>query len=273
MLRLFVLAAALLTGAIGALERLALPSVELEAPVWAEHAAGSEVRVDHDAWDLFLSAYVAPDGAGIHRVAYGAVTAADRAALKGYIGRLETTDPRRLDRPEQLAYWINLYNAVTVDLVLGAYPVDTIREIEGGLFDTGPWGEKVVEILGRPLSLDDIEHRIIRAVWDEPRIHYAVNCAAVGCPNLMPRAWRADTLEADFAAAERAFVGDPRGVRLEGGELVLSRIYFWFREDFGEDEAAILDGLRRVATGRAAAALRGRTAVDRYEYDWSLNER
>ncbi len=271
LLALIALMPGLVPMILGALERAAIPSVELEHPVWEERDASSSATVDHAAWDAFLARYRSVDGAGMARVDYAAVTPADDAALDAYVDALEATDTRALAGPEQLAFWINLYNAATVDLVLQHYPVDSIREIEGGFFDTGPWDEEVATVLGRTLSLNDIEHRIIRAVWNEPRIHYAVNCAAVGCPDLGPEAYRGDRLEAQLAAAERLYVNDPRGVRLEGDELVLSKIFFWFRKDFGPDEAAVLERLRPVAEGRAAAALAGRTRVDSYAYDWALN--
>ncbi len=264
---------ALMPFILGALERAAIPDVELEHPVWRERDGASSETVDHGAWDAFLARYRSVDAAGVARVDYAAVTPEDDAALDAYLAALQATDTRRLAGPEQLAYWINLYNAATVDLVLAHYPVESIREIEGGLFDTGPWDEEVATVLDRPLSLNDIEHRIIRAVWDEPRIHYAVNCAAVGCPDLAPEAYRGERLEDQLAAAERAYVNDPRGVRLEDGDLVLSKIWFWFREDFGPDEAAVLARLRGVAEGRAAEALAGRDSVDTYAYDWALNDR
>ncbi len=271
-MRLMLALVALVPAVFGALERLAIPDVELHDPVWRERSPGSEAKVENAAWTEFLGRYLTAGADGVNRLDYAGVTAEDRAGLRAYLDRLEAVDPRTLSGPAQLAYWINLYNAATVDIVLAHYPVETIREIEGGLFDTGPWGEEIVTVLGRKLSLNDIEHGIIRAVWNEPRIHYAVNCAAIGCPNLAPSAWEPDALEARFAAAERAFVNDPRGVRIEEGDLVLSKIWFWFREDFGETETEVLERLRRVATGRAAEALAGRTEVDRYDYDWALNE-
>jgi len=270
-MRLIAVLALLVPGLIGALERLILPSVELHHPVWTQRSETSARRLDHGAWNAFLSKYVSTDAAGVNRVAYAQVTEADRRALDAYLARLQESDPRKLNGPEQLAFWINLYNAATVDLVLEHYPVDSIRDITFDIFDIGPWSERFLRVLEHPLSLFDIEHRIIRAVWDEPRIHYALNCAAVGCPNLAKRAWRGATLESDLARAERAYVNDPRGVRLDADELVLSKVWFWFREDFGPDEAAVLERLRRIAEGRAAAALAGRREVDAYAYDWALN--
>ncbi len=110
-------------------------------------------------------------------------------------------------------------------------------------------------------------------MFEDPRIHYALNCAAAGCPNLMPRAWRAETLEADLDAAERAYVNDPRGIRFDAnGRLTLSKIYSWFSEDFGNDEEEVLEDLLYAASPELQDKLYGRTSVDRYEYDWSLND-
>ncbi|MEM1343622.1 MAG: DUF547 domain-containing protein, partial [Pseudomonadota bacterium] len=177
-----------------------------------------------------------------------------------------------LSRDEQFAYWVNLYNAATIALILDNYPLESIRDIGSGLFENGPWDRAVATIEGRTLTLNDIEHGILRPVWNEPRLHYAVNCAALGCPSLEARPWTAAGLDARLSAAEASFIADPRGVRLEGGELVLSKIWLWFREDFAPEEAGVLARLSARAEGRAAQALSGRTSVDRYDYDWSLND-
>jgi Protein of unknown function, DUF547 len=154
-----------LLGGFTFLERLALPRAELIDPFWKEHAPGSTERVDHDAWDRLLKTYVSTDAAGVNRVAYGRVSAADRAALGAYLERLAAVPVEQLDRPEHLAFWVNLYNARTVVLVLEHYPVTSIRDIRFGLFDIGPWSEPLLEVRGRKLSLNDIEHGILRPIW------------------------------------------------------------------------------------------------------------
>jgi len=242
---------------------------------WTAHDPASTASVDHAAWDRFLARYLRlpADGRGPTRVAYGAVTPDDRAALERYVERLAATPVSALARDEQFAFWANLYNALTVRVVLDRYPVGSIRDIDisPGWFADGPWGAKLVEVEGEALSLDDIEHRILRPIWRDPRVHYAVNCAAVGCPSLRPRAFRAATLDADLDAAASAFVNDPRGVRVEGGRVVASRIYAWFREDWGTD-ADVLDHLRAYAAPALRVSLDGRTTIDRHAYDWTLND-
>ncbi|MEM8790641.1 MAG: DUF547 domain-containing protein [Pseudomonadota bacterium] len=254
-------------------ERLFVPKVALENPVWLEHSEGSGETVDHGAWDGFLARYLETDTAGINRIAYGDVTEADRAALDSYLQRLQDVDPRKLDQPEQLAFWINLYNAETVDVILENYPVDSIRDISTGLFGLGPWDDKLVTVIGRKLSLNDIEHGIVRPVYGDARIHYALNCAAASCPNLGKKAYRGATLEQELASAERAYVNDPRGISRRNGLLVISSIYVWFREDFAQSEEGVLDYLRQHADGPAKAALDGKARADDHAYDWALNGR
>lgn len=159
-------------------------------------AIGSPATVDHSAWDRLLKQYVKTGADGINRVDYAAFKAGGQSQLKQYIRGLEASDPARLDRPEQFALLANLYNAKTVDIVLDRYPVASIKDISlgGSLFASltgGPWKAKVLHLNGVELSLDDIEHGILRPVFKDPRVHYAVNCASIGCPNFRPKRSRA----------------------------------------------------------------------------------
>lgn len=263
-----------LLAACASVERLALPAPEaLPQKSLTSFASPPGQQVDHRDWTDFLSRYVAPDAEGVNRVAYGRVTQSDRDRLDRYLAELQAVDPADLTRDQQLAYWINLYNAVTVDVVLENYPVASIRDIKDGPFSIGPWNRPLVQVAGEVLSLNDIEHRIIRPTFDEPRIHYALNCAAVGCPNLMDRAWRSETLERDFATAERAYINDPRGVRFDArGGPILSKIYIWFREDFGPDEQAVLAYIGTVAEPELQARIQEAQRIRAYQYDWALND-
>jgi hypothetical protein len=251
-----------------ALPAVAAPSAE-RWPRWEKHTPGSTVTVDHDAWDSFLSTYVKSVD-GINRVDYGEVSSADRAALDAYIGRLAATDVDGLDRPQQMAFWINLYNALTVQLILDNYPLASIRDL-GGLFSS-PWGRELVAVAGVDLTLDDIEHRILRPIWRDPRIHYAVNCASLGCPNLAMDAYKADRLDRQLDAAARAYVNHPRGVEVTNDGLRLSQIYDWYSADFGGSEAGVVAHLRQHAAPDLADRLAGRPRVAGYRYDWGLND-
>ncbi len=274
MRRLLILLILPLLASCASVERLALPAPEpLPGGVLTRPAPPPGERVDHREWTAFLNRYVAPDAQGVNRLSYGQVTQADNARLDGYLAELQAVNPADLTRDQQLAYWINMYNAVTVDVILENYPVASIRDIKDGPLSIGPWNRPLVTVAGQSLTLNDIEHRIIRPTFDEPRIHYALNCAAVGCPNLMARAWQAERLERDFAAAEHAYVNDPRGVRFnDQGGLILSKIYIWFREDFGRNEQAVLAYIRTVADPQLKARLQDVSRVSAYEYDWALND-
>ena len=144
---------------------------------------------------------------GVNRVAYGYVNKEDRQALDAYIRYMAAISVETLSRDDQLAYWINLYNTLTVKVVLTHYPVDTIRDIDisPGLFSDGPWDKKLIHIDGEAISLNDIEHRILRPIWRDPRLHYALNCASIGCPNLLRSAFTGATVNQvlEEAAAEK----------------------------------------------------------------------
>ena len=209
-----------------------------------------------------------------------AINQADRAALNTYVGDLAAQRPSTYSRDRAFAYWANLYNAVTLQVILENYPIRSIRDIrsEGTGLDPrallGPWRTKRVTVEGRRLSLDDIEHAIMRPTFRDPRVHYAVNCASIGCPNLMPRAWRAETLNADLDAAARAYINHARGVRVDAnGAVQVSSIYRWFRADFGTTDANVLVHLRRYASPDLARRLNGATRIAGHSYDWALNDR
>jgi hypothetical protein len=235
---------------------------------------GGTGRADHADFDRLLGKHVRPGEDGVNRVAYAAwkASAADRGALEGYITGLERADPASLGRDEQFAYWSNLYNAATLRVVLDRYPVKSIREIKPTPFSIGPWKAPVVTVAGSPLSLDDIEHGILRRGWREPRVHYAVNCASYGCPNLRTRAFRSASLDADLDAAARAYVNHPRGARVENGRLVVSSIYAWYKADFGGSDSGVIAHLRAFAAPELKVQLAGMTNVSRHAYDWSLND-
>ncbi|MEM7221326.1 MAG: DUF547 domain-containing protein [Pseudomonadota bacterium] len=258
--------------ACASIERAAIPTAQVTDSDWLAFTPGSSEIVDHSAWNAFLSTYRVEGLDGIARLRYAAVTEADLAALESYISALEQVDVAALDRPEQLAYWINLYNAKTVALVLRDYPVNTIRRVDGGLLATGPWNRDVVEVDGRALSLNDIEHTIVRPIWQDARVHYAFNCAALGCPNLIAEAYTGETIDEVLDENARAYVNDPRGFHFEGDRLTASRIYVWFVEDFGGTEAGVLEHAARYAEPELGERLLEAGRINSYEYDWGLND-
>ena len=260
-----------LTGAVAA---LVTPSQAADRLDRFRNARAGRGAVDHAAFDRLLGQYVRVGGDGLNRVDYAAwkASAPELRALSAYVAALEAVDPAGLSRPEQFAFWVNLYNALTLRLVLERYPVRSIRAIRPNPVSIGPWKQPLTAVAGQRLSLDDIEHGILRRGWREPRVHYAVNCASVGCPNLRTRAFRGASLEAELTDAARDFVNHPRGARVVDGKLVTSSIYRWFREDFGGSDAGIIAHLTRHAAPPLRAALAQVRDVSRHEYDWSLND-
>lgn len=246
-----------------------------KAELWErwQASAPNKVGIVHKPWDDFLAHYLKPGSDGINRVAYGAVTAADRKALDQYLAKLQDVPIRKFSRPEQRAYWINLYNATTVKVILDHYPVASIMKINisPGLFAKGPWKKKLLTIEGEPVSLDDIEHRILRPIWKDPRTHYAVNCASLGCPNLAAEAYTAGNTEKLLEEGARAYVNHPRGARVVNGELVVSSIYVWFQSDFGGEDG-VLAHLKKYAEPALKKQLAQVDGIGDDAYDWSLNE-
>ncbi len=242
----------------GVLEKLFAPKAKLW-DYWARHDNDSDGTIDHSAWASFLSAYVNRGPDGINRVDYGEVTEADRDSLNAYIDSMQSLTISAYSRPEQFAYWVNLYNAVTVDIILDHYPVKSIRDIKlsKGLLRKGPWSKKLLHVEGKELSLNDIEHRILRPVWQDPRIHYAVNCASIGCPNLMPEPYTAENTDRLLDLGAGDYVNHSRGVRIENGRLDVSSIYAWFESDFGGSDAGVIDHIKRYAEPALAKSLRG----------------
>ena len=263
-----LLASALVAGACGPPPPVALAG-------WDASDESNVERIDHGAWQDILDRYVAPDAAGVNLVDYEglAANAGDSARLAGYLDYLQGLDPRDYPRAEQMAYWINLYNALTLQVVLDAYPVDTIRDIHEGLVPyTGPWGDVHANVAGRDLTLDGIEHGILRPLWRDKRIHYAVNCAAYGCPHLLQTAFTAENTEMLLEAGARDYVNSARGVDVvDENRIVVSSIYEWYPEDFGDSEEAVMAHLLEYAEDALAAQLEVFEGAVEHDYDWSLN--
>ncbi|PLX40975.1 MAG: hypothetical protein C0608_07575 [Deltaproteobacteria bacterium] len=252
---------------------LAVPEAVLW-PKWQNYKAGSEVRVDNSRWATFLQRYLVTDHpSGINRVKYGEVSGNDRRELEVYVKMLAETDPFGLSRLEQMAYWINLYNAFTVKLIIDNYPVKSILNIkpDKGWTTFGPWDEKYLKVAGEPISLNDIEHRILRPIFKDPRIHYALNCASIGCPNLQPVPYDEENIEELLDKGANEYVNSNRGAHFDGARLVLSSIYGWYSEDFGGSKEAVLSHLMKYADKKLHRRLYGYNLRINYEYDWELN--
>ncbi len=252
----------------------ALVADQHSSPVndWDYSNQASNQVIDHTLWQSLLNTYLdQSDPSAVNLFNYAAVNKKDREQLDRYLSNLEKVDPSQLSRAEQKAYWINFYNALTIKVVLEEYPVDSIKKV-GSFFNLGPWDNALVKVNQRELSLNDIEHGILRPIFQDPRIHYAVNCASYSCPNLLDTAFTAANTESLLETAAKDYINHPRGVSLQGQTLRLSSIFDWYAEDFGDNEQDLLAHLRRYARPELSTQLKGFKGDIDYHYDWSLND-
>ncbi|MEM7041542.1 MAG: DUF547 domain-containing protein [Pseudomonadota bacterium] len=268
-----------LTSSLASIALISAAAPALAAPKavlwdrWTAHDPASEATIDHGLWAKVLERCLVTGSDGINRFAYEKA-AEDRKRLDAYLEMLAATPISDHNRPEQMAYWINLYNALTVKVILDHYPVESIRDIDisPGLFSDGPWGKKLMTIERETVSLDDVEHQILRPIWQDPRIHYAVNCASIGCPNLQPTPFKPNMLDSQLDQAAIEFVNHRRGVDVRDGRITVSSIYEWFQEDFGGNDRGVIAHLKAYAAPSLAMKLEGFDRIDNDDYDWRLND-
>ena len=232
----------------------------------------------HAPWDALLRKHVVLlDGGKASQLDYAGM-ARDRAALKAYLdllSRVPQDEFERWPRGERMAFLINAYNAFAVEKILTRYPA--IRSIwDFGKVFGNPFKDEFFTLAGRKRSLDAVEHAMLRPVFREPRVHYAVNCASIGCPMLREEAYTAARLDAQLEEQARRFLSDRSRNRYDAasGRLAVSRIFDWFAEDFEPRAryfAAYADLLADDAAGREAIR-RGRAALQFLDYDWALND-
>jgi hypothetical protein len=194
----------------------------------------------------------------------------EEARLDAYLDMLAGVDPDALPRDDRFAFYVNAYNAWTIKLILTGYPgVKSIKDL--GSFFKSPWKKKFVRLGGDVVTLDHIEHDILRPQFKDPRVHMAVNCASKGCPPLWHEPFSGSRLDDQLNAAVSNFINNPGFNRLEGGTLYVSRIFKWFNDDFDDD---VIGFVAQYATGelkRAINARRSSLDVEYLDYDWSLN--
>lgn len=252
----------------------AAPQAEL-IPFWNKSNEANKAKIDHSAWQAILNRYLnAKHRSGINRFNYAKLKAnrTDKRKLNRYLSSLQKLDPRRYSKAEQKAYWINFYNALTVKVVLDNYPVKSITKIHKGWFAFGPWDDVHAKVAGKKLTLNNIEHGILRPIWRDNRIHYAVNCASLGCPNLAPKAYTAANTDKLLEQAAKDYINHPRGVQFKNGKLLLSSIYDWYKVDFGGNKRSLIKHLRKYANSKLAKRLQGYKGSIDYHYDWKLNK-
>lgn len=243
---------------------------------WSKSNENNAATIDHSQWQKVLDNYLVDNhSSGVNLFNYNAVTQQDRALLQSYLNTMQAIDPRGYRKDVQKAYWINLYNALTVELILENYPVKTITKLGESFFTFGPWGDDIATVGNQTLTLNNIEHDILRPIWQDPRIHYAVNCASFSCPNLSGTAYTAANMNALLEEGAKDYVNHSRGVSLNGDELTLSSIYKWYVEDFGGEESTLLEHLIDYANpplkNKLSNIAKQNPDID-YDYNWNLNE-
>jgi len=248
-------------------------------------------KISHTPWQQLLSTYVSSDQneALVEKMAsstikqasthfnYAQVTPEHKSLLALYLHQMQQLDPRDYPKEEQLAYWVNLYNALTVQLVLAHYPVNSIRDIASsnlallGQF-IGPWDNNIATVAGKTLTLNQIEHGILRAIWQDPRIHYVLNCASQGCPDLTVQAFASEQADEQLNLAASRFINQNKAVSFSGEKLYLSKIYYWFEQDFGGNKTQVLSHLANHSKGELSHRLSRFSGEIIYQYNWQLNQ-
>ncbi|MCF6776450.1 DUF547 domain-containing protein [Thiotrichales bacterium 19X7-9] len=238
---------------------------------WVSFDPLSKADIQYPIWQHFLNQYLI-DKPHQTLINYKEVTPNDKKLLSDAIKRLESIKIYQYNRNEQLAYWINLYNMETVYLILEHYPVKSIKDISSGFFSFGPWDMELLTVDGKKLSLNNIEHGIIRAIYNDPRIHAAVNCASISCPNLDAKTYQGNTIDQQLNQAFKAFVNSPKGVSIKNNKLYLSEIFNWYGIDFGDSKKDVLRFIKLYANPELKNKLQAFNDFEFMSYNWNLNE-
>ena len=224
----------------------------------------SKDSVDHSIYATLLEKYVKKG-----QVDYRGFKS-EEVKLDQYLIVLEKTDYDNLSRNEQFAFYVNAYNAWTIKLILKGYPgVKSIKDL-GNIFKS-PWKKKICRIDGDVITLDDIEHNILRPRFKDPRVHFAINCAALSCPPLVSEPYLGSTLEQQLNHASTAFINNPKRNYLEDNTLYISKIFKWFLEDFDNDVIGFLIKYAKEDLKKELEAKRSKIKIKYLDYDWSLN--
>lgn len=220
---------------------------------------GNSTTAGYEWWDQWLKKNVSGKG----EVNYKNMQP-ELAALQSFVAEMGRKVPAAdAGRNEQLAYWINLYNAATIQLILQHYPVKSIRDISNGK----PWDDVFITAGSKKYSLNNIEHDILRKQFGDARIHFAINCAAKSCPKLLNAAFNKDRLDMQLNSLAKAFVNDASKNKITATQIDISEIFNWYRQDFTQ-QGSLVDFLNAWSAVRISAS----ASIHYLNYDWSLNE-
>ncbi len=223
--------------------------------------------ISHDTWDNLLKKHVKKHGLVDYK---GFVK--DSVELNSYLKLLKENPPSEnsWSKNERLAYWINAYNAFTISLIVEAYPVKSIKDVGPALsipFINSVWSQRFILIGGKEYSLDDIEHSILRKEFDEPRIHFAVNCASISCPPLRSEAFLAEQIDQQLKEQTASFINDQEKNNITEKKATISKIFDWFKGDFTKDQK-LFEFINQYSETKIDA----KTKIRFMDYNWGLNE-
>jgi hypothetical protein len=222
--------------------------------------------IPHDAWNGLLKKYVDANGL----VDYGGLKAKDARTLDQYLELVSANAPAAdWSKDEKLAYWLNAYNAFTIKQIVDKYPTESIIGSEVQLISPGgPFNKKYFKIGGKDMSLNNIEQDIIRKEFKEPRIHFALVCAAISCPKLRNEAYTAAKLDQQLADQARNFLNDPKKNAVSKKQVSLSKIFDWYRDDFGKSDEKVVKFINQYSQIQADPKAR----ISYQKYNWDLND-
>lgn len=222
--------------------------------------------ISHDAWNGLLKKYVDNNG----MVNYTALKAADAKTLDKYLETVSANAPDAdWSKDEKLAYWLNAYNAFTVKQILDKYPTTSIIDNQLQLIaKNGPFNKKYIKIGGKEMSLNNIEQDVVRKDFKEPRIHFALVCAAVSCPKLRNEAYAAAKLDAQLTDQARDFLNNPKKNAIAKDKLSVSKIFDWYKDDFGKSDENLVKYINQYSSLKADAGAK----VSYMKYNWDLND-
>jgi len=220
--------------------------------------------LDNTVWNALLKKHVRANG----DVDYNGFLR-DRTTLEAYLNQLSKNPPNAsVSKNEQMAYWINAYNAFTVKLIIDNLPVKSIKDIAGNIpMIDSPWDIKFFTIGGEQFDLNTIEHEILRKNFNDPRIHFAINCASFSCPKLLNASYEANSLESQLEEQTRAFINNPKKNNISSTSLTISKLFDWFKSDF-KQAGTVTDFISKYTDVQFDTS----SKINYLDYDWSLNK-
>lgn len=250
----------------------AAPSAQLW-DYWDKSDQSSQAKIDFKPWQNFLDKYVVQKEDQTF-VNYAEVSEKDKQNLAKMIGDYAKIDILKYNKNKQLAYWINMYNMLTIRVILQHYPVKSITNIDKGWFGNSKiWDQKVVKIDNKELTLNDIEHRIIRPIWHDPRVHSAVNCASISCPNLSKEPYQGNQINSQLNKSFTTWINSSKGFEIKDNNIYISKIFYWYGSDFGS-QTQMRQFIAKYLTNKTKkeAILNDNKTIYYQSYNWNLNQ-